>query len=281
MFFRQIPCLQLADYLQDGEAFHFASTQRRAGERVPEHTHDFAEMFWVRGHACEHLINGRVQVVEPGMLVLMRPEDRHAFHNHDEGQYRIANLAFPREVLPALLRRFPELVAFYDPAQPMPHTLKLTTQQQAALQHAAQRLLHVTRAPIYLECFLLNLFTSLLPDAALDMPAEAPDWLRVTIEELARSGAFAEGPQALARLSRRSPDYVARELKRWMGMTPSELINRMRMRWAARQLETTERAISEIASGCGVENLSHFYKLFQRATGHPPAAWRKQRRSLT
>jgi len=73
-----------------------------------------------------------------------------------------------------------------------------------------------------------------------------------------------------------SPGYLSRAFKATAGITYSEFVLRTRIALAKRLLLTTATPISEIALTCGLTDQSHLTRIFKRAVGVPPAAWRRQ-----
>ena len=49
---------------------------------------------------------------------------------------------------------------------------------------------------------------------------------------------------------------------------------RLRLEWAAGQLQTTEDSLSAIAFKSGFSDQSHFTRAFKQHTGHPPGRFR-------
>lgn len=74
----------------------------------------------------------------------------------------------------------------------------------------------------------------------------------------------------MTELSNVSFSHLARTLKTHTGLTPTEYINRQRLRNASMLLTTTSREISDIAFDCGFENLSYFYRLFRKQFHQTP-----------
>jgi len=70
-------------------------------------------------------------------------------------------------------------------------------------------------------------------------------------------------------------------VRRYLGCTPTELVNRLRLAHAAARIADGDEAIAAIALDCGIANLGYFYRLFTRAYGLPPAAWRRRARRIT
>ena len=77
-------------------------------------------------------------------------------------------------------------------------------------------------------------------------------------------------------LTGHSHPHVSRAMRRYLGQSPSEYVNRQRMTYAARLLTTDHDPLPEIAEACGIPNLSHFHKLFRTRYGMTPLQYRQQ-----
>jgi AraC family cel operon transcriptional repressor len=71
-----------------------------------------------------------------------------------------------------------------------------------------------------------------------------------------------------------APEHLARQVRQHLHKTPTDIVNEARLAHAASELQSSGRAITEIALECGVENLSHFYKLFREHFGCTPRQYR-------
>jgi AraC family transcriptional regulator len=76
-----------------------------------------------------------------------------------------------------------------------------------------------------------------------------------------------------------SVSYFCRAFKESFRNTPHEYIIRLRLERAQKMMLATAEPLTQIALDCGFADQSHFSKLFRRALGEPPSAWR--RRNLT
>jgi AraC family transcriptional regulator len=70
--------------------------------------------------------------------------------------------------------------------------------------------------------------------------------------------------------------HLARSFRQHYGMTVGEMLRERRIEHARRELQSG-RALSEIASEAGFADQSHFTRVFRRATGTTPAAYRRAR----
>lgn len=73
-----------------------------------------------------------------------------------------------------------------------------------------------------------------------------------------------------------SPSYLSRAFKATTGITYSDFVLRTRIDLAKWLLLTTETPICEIALVCGLYDQAHLTRVFKRATGLPPRAWRRR-----
>lgn len=97
---------------------------------------------------------------------------------------------------------------------------------------------------------------------------------RYIAENLARRLTLAE----LARVAKTSPRTFARRLHDGLGMTPTELVHRMRVARATHLLETTRRSVERIAADVGYVDAAAFRRIYRRYAGAPPSDARRPSR---
>lgn len=69
---------------------------------------------------------------------------------------------------------------------------------------------------------------------------------------------------------------MEKHFRQYLGRTPREEIRRVQINRARRLLAETEQKIAEVARRSGFGRTNYFVSEFKRATGQPPAAYRKQ-----
>ncbi|PTL75318.1 AraC family transcriptional regulator [Vitiosangium sp. GDMCC 1.1324] len=87
------------------------------------------------------------------------------------------------------------------------------------------------------------------------------------------------GPLSLTDVARaigRSATHVAGVVRKETGRTVGEWILEYRMAEARRRLRGTDERVDIIAERVGYADVTHFIRLFRRAHGLTPAAWRRQ-----
>jgi len=82
---------------------------------------------------------------------------------------------------------------------------------------------------------------------------------------------------AVARTVNLSPSYFSRAFKATKGVHFSDFVLMSRITLAKHLLSTTDRPIAQIALQCGLADQSHLTRIFHRAVGAPPGAWRSRR----
>ncbi|MET0405856.1 MAG: AraC family transcriptional regulator [Cystobacter sp.] len=76
----------------------------------------------------------------------------------------------------------------------------------------------------------------------------------------------------------KSPSYVTTALKRATGKSVVEWITAGRLSEARRRLMHTDELVEIIAERVGYADVTHFIRMFRRAHGVTPAAWRTHQR---
>jgi len=267
-------------HLTPGEFCTFA--QCRIQEEFRPHTHSFYELFWVEEGAARHLINGENRPLEKRLLTLIRASDHHSFLVEPGSEMLITNFAFPTSLWMQFRRRYyrDEKVLFSAPNLDEREFL-LSPDQMAGLRRSTRYLREGKRNRLVVEQFLLEVLCMLASQNSLNQPG-MPLWISQLCDEIRRHPPMEGGPREIARMAGRSHQHLAREFRRYLGRTPSEILNEERMAQAAHMLSMTDKKIIDIALDCGLSNLGHFYKLFHTHFDQTPHEFRTaQRRTAT
>ena len=256
---------------------HIACHRMAGGMSTRLHTHDFAELFWgISGHAT-HEIGGKVFPIGQQELFFIHPDDVHNISIANGGKYIFTNLAFRPDGLYDLSRRYNSSileqwateghvpVKYHLPA-PLFHWLNERVKD--VFKHRESRLV--------LDAFLINLIYELEKQHFQPLAENCPEWLSHACNEVLKPGNFRYGPVAFSRLTGYTQEYVARELKKYTGKTPTEIVNEARLQHAATLLMTTSDSINDISEACGFDSLSYFFAAFKRQFGTTPRRYRSR-----
>jgi len=263
-----IPRLRLSEFVRSGEAYHFARVTLSAKPAKEMHRHSFHEIFWVEEGDGIHLINGIQRRLQPCMCFCVHADDAHSLRAMEGDAMRIVNLAFTSSTWLHIRKRYFDMFPDYFIGDARSRELRLNPPLMAELLHASGELGHGERSKLKIERFLINLFYLLSKSRKQNGMSRLPDWLENACRRIRENKAFAGGVPAFARLAGRCPEHLARQVRYYMGRTPTDIVNEARLSYACGALSVGMQSISEIALDCGINNLSHFYGLFRRNSVH-------------
>lgn len=236
------------------------------------HDHDFYELFWVQnGQVRHHLADGAETLTE-GDVVFVQPGQMHGLQGRGEHALVVSLCIHPKTVK-GLAKRHPSIDGHLFWAKAGPVKAQRDMRQLAALNHAAVQLENSPCDTLAAEAFLLPLCADLTATAFAE---DVPDWLVRACNAAYAPDVFREGSAGLVAIAGKAHPHVSRMMRRYLGQTPSDYVNHIRMQHAARALTTDSDAINEIAADCGIPNMSHFHKLFRAAHGLTPLQYRQK-----
>jgi AraC-like DNA-binding protein len=125
---------------------------------------------------------------------------------------------------------------------------------------------------------LVARFVACLSEKQISVPDAAPRNRRRAIEIALWIDENAQEPaslEAIARQAGLSRFHFLRVFRETVGLTPHQYLVRCRLRRAVRLMTDEDRSITEIAFESGFGDLANFIRTFRRASGLPPAAFRR------
>lgn len=264
-----------------GVEYHAAFVSGRARPYTPMHTHDFYEVFYVLEGKATHILNGRTKILCAGDLILIYPEDQHSLTGKT---FHLINVAFPAKTWEdyCALGGLQEMGLLSRSASQAP-AVHIPPERRQECAAVFGRILHTFQMPNRerparqeLCRFWTDLLDFLLPQEPQTATTgeHCPVWLSHACRTMHEEENLRLGLARFVEVSGVSRAHLTRTLKVYSGQTPTEFLNELRLRRAAMLLATTPNAIIDIASECGFDNLSYFYRRFRRLFGKSPRAWR-------
>lgn len=253
------------------------------GEASPRpHYHDFFELMLVYEGKAIHYLGGRKKPFSEGMLIFIRPQDIHCLGEWKGYACRFINLAFPIETLYELASYLGEGFCVRDILQAEePPVARLGKVEMNVLR---QKLENFNLFPVsqkkykkmgiraMLASMLTNHFTEVLPVNGNNMP----DWLNELCMAMNSRENLTAGISAMKKLSGKSHEHLCRVFSKFLGITPTEFINSLRLNYSANLLLNSDISIIDISLEVGYESLSRFYSLFKAQFGTTPGQFRVQ-----
>jgi AraC family cel operon transcriptional repressor len=261
--------------LARGAELSASRTWYRPGDQYPVHTHDYSEVFWLERGTLLHRTRGGVRSVARGEVVLLHPDCAHGIEADAGSDAVIINVAVPLREVERQVRLHGGIagVEWGGPRRP-----RYAPLPAPALARLDDWFAHLRQPANGLErdAFLL-LLLSLLARVAVPVAERAPTWLEVAVEALAKPHHLARGVSALVELSGYSREHVSRGVRRYLGISPRDLVRDLRLAALARRLREDPQPWGRIAGELGIVNLRHIGAAFRRRYGCSPAAWRQKR----
>jgi AraC family cel operon transcriptional repressor len=266
-------------YVDAATAFHFIRKDLPDTPPVLEHYHDYFELMLVEQGQVHHWVNGVEELLDPGHLVFLRPSDSHALHALAGSGARILNVMFRADTADHLSARYRDELGgrFFWQDGPLPVVLRLRGPQRERAVNAMLTLQTAHRSLARIETFLLSVMIHAL-DAGEVVDDRAPAWLLGACRAVREPRVFRRGAEGFLEVAGRSHEHVCRQARRYLGLSPTQYVNRLRIQHAAMLLAGTDRGLGDIAGDCGFENLSYFHRLFREQYGTTPRGYRTRHR---
>ena len=246
------------------------------------HSHDYHEVFLVIEGTANHMVNGKESQLQKGSLVLLRPEDEHAFEQPISDDFRFYNIILieslldnAREYLSGTLTNM--LRAQLPMQELLSHhqfeMLKSTMKKLTAYPKADHQRFNTALRLCFMEILSIIFYSYSMSDEPT-----VPNWLSTLINEMHEPVNYREGIPAMQRLANCSKEHLSRTFKKYYNVSPTVFINNIRLEEAAVRIIYTPDPIIAISEDLGFGNLSHFYHLFKDKYGVTPKQYRENSR---
>ncbi len=107
----------------------------------------------------------------------------------------------------------------------------------------------------------------------------APKWLFETMYAMSRPENFIQGLPRLLEITHCSQEHIIRTFKKYLGKTPTEYINDLRLTYAADLILQKNYDITDACFSSGFNNISHFYHKFKEKYNCSPGEYIKRKNS--
>lgn len=248
-------------------------------ETFPCHTHDFFELFYVTKGKAIHDINGHKMVISEGTLVLIRPSDVHQYRFIDNFDMEMLSIGVECSLMESACNYLNidirELVRTELPPQ-----ISCTGGKH---WNMVEELMLIARKEKGQE--RRTYFMSILPDLLYQMRNYCeqqekilPSWLSHVVEEMSKPENYIAGLPKMLSLAGVSQEHLTRVFKKYVELTPTAFINMKRISYSAELLLQGNDNILDICYSSGFNNISYFYKIFERTYHCTPKQFLNERK---
>lgn len=254
-------------------------------ENVDAHMHEYYEFFFIKSGSVIHTINGKVQILPPNSLCLVRPNDYHAYQKVTDEPFSMYNAMLTSACIQTLFNYMGDnsyLSQFQQAA--VPPVIQLSQEESDSLVQNIHYLLSLNqRTP---DAHAVNrlilshvVYKLMLSDSSIHF-SQLPSWLSQSIAQMQEKKNFVEGLPALLQISGKSHEFVCRTFQKYFHCSPSEYINRLRIKHAEFLLLNTSYPVVDIALECGFNSISHFNHVFKQELTCSPSDYRRLNKNV-
>lgn len=246
------------------------------------HYHDYYELFLIIDGKAIHKVNGANILLERGTMVFIRPCDMHDYAMKDERGFSMLNITFTAETANALLsylgKGFPSdsLLGTALPLQVMLSNseIEYVLSHLATIQTVDES--NSEEVKTALRILIFRILTRFFADTRDETRDNIPEWLLKLCEEMRKKENFTYGIAKMLSLTNKSREHISRSMKKYMGVTLSEFVNDLRLRFVASMLKNSNHDIADIIFESGFGNISWASELFKNKYGMTMSEYRKE-----
>ncbi len=242
------------------------------------HYHTYYEIFLIVRNAVKHESNGEKQLLTTGDLLFIRDFDVHKYIPAKEKSFDFINLSFDGKILDKLKKYIGDCYNFDRLlSDKMPPLASLSQRETWRLSEKLSDLNQgtVSERKIKLKRLLLEIFTEYFPREKTDK-ISVPLWLERVCEKMKKQENFVLGTERMFEISGKSREHLARSMKKYYGISPSDYVAELRLSYGSNMLRFSNLSVTEICFECGFSNISWFYSQFKKRFGVSPSKYRRE-----
>ena len=257
--------------LQQNKDYYIEERFINKGEYFSPHWHDYFELEIVLSGTGEHIYNNTNYILSRGSIYLMSYYDFHELSAKED--MHILKLQFNESVLPVELNDFLFLshnrFCCEVDENEMQHIIKLFS----ILKREEQR------GGLFSEMLIKNLIAEIIitviRNSAQNENTVIPSLLQNAVAYIRNNFREPLSLELLAKHCNVTPNYLGVQFTKKMGISFSDYLNTVRLRYACNLLDGTDLTVKEIAFACGYNSVEYFGYVFKKTLGDSPLNYKK------
>jgi AraC-like DNA-binding protein len=232
------------------------------------HLHKELELIYIRKGSGKAVVNNKTYSFKSGDLILTFPYQIHYYPESEKGEYYVH--AFPASVL----------ITMSDTVNGNELLENLFHPEEGGLIESYLKCIIDAKEPYAVSqrcAFLTLILAQLLPECRLlTLSKSSGTTLRRILEYCASHYSEELSLDTLAQQLHLNKYYISHSINQQLNMRISAFINSLRIEAACRQLQNTDRKVSEIAQSVGFETIRSFNRAFSEIVHMTPKEYREK-----
>lgn len=278
------------DYRAENLPLSIMTTHLKGGNTaIPSHWHERIELFYVISGEGQVRINLITYPIKAGDVVVVSPGAIHSVNIPDGGELLCKVLIFDGEII-SENPSDPVYREYVDPLIRRKITFKAVLSNSNQLGCSVQEKIkgiidkyseHEPCCELYVKGALFDIFYMLfrwdLAEEIKEAPNQTVKKMWDVLEYIETNYQESISVDDLAAVADYSKFHFLRLFREYIGLTPIQYINRVRLEQAAKMLINTDDTITQISFSAGFKNVSYFIRTFSERYGVSPLKYRKDR----
>ncbi len=246
------------------------------------HCHEYYEILFTVSGTIHHFINGKIHNLPEGSLVFIRPDDVHGYmyNTKEDRQSAYINLSFTKEMAESLFTYLSEedfpVRSLLTSSNPPTIILNAAAKERLLFQLTqlnTSNWKNKLALKLHVKITLADIFVQNFYNISQFVRSDIPYWFQHLLKEMEQVENFTIGTARMVELSKKSYEHLARVTKKYLNLTLTQYINKLRINYAANLLLNSNSSIIDICYLCGFQNLGYFYKVFKEEYTMSPSQY--------
>ncbi len=257
--------------LQQDKDYYIEQSFIKKGEYFAPHWHDYFELEIVLVGKGEHIYNNTDYLLSRGSIYLMSYYDFHELSAQEDMQ--ILKLQFNENVLPKQLNDFLFLS----------HNRFCCSVDENEILHIIKLFDILKReessgglfSEILIKNLIAEIIITVIRNSAQDENTVIPTLLQKAVAYIHNNFRESLSLGSLAKHCNVTPNYLGVQFSKKMGISFSDYLNTVRLRYACNLLDGTDLSVKEIAFSSGYNSVEYFGYIFKKALSTSPLDYKK------
>lgn len=243
------------------------------------HEHvDFFEIFIITKGTVLHTFNGKTTVMGKRDACIIRPGDRHGFAADPSSGEDSQHMNI--RIMPSLFEQICNSIGYqlYNHILNAQSTLFHLSKQRHSQVNFWTNMLFTSTKPENDSLYITTIAHLLLVFYYLSLDASGnafPAWFGRLLTDINNIDFIDKSAKDIYELAHYSPNHTIKTFKKYLGMTPTEYLNKLKLNYASNLLKNTDYSVLHISNTIGFSSLSYFMTMFKKAYGVSPAEYRR------